>query len=621
MRINKSIAVVLAVVMMFVSVPSVLQAQAVPQQGNVPNAGGIMLCEEIVNDSYSGSAVKVMTVYDPVAPHQILVYADITVTTSPVYTGIDVTGQPYGEDNYVTPITGSLYYWNDPRPVPPTELVEDMGRFYLVTYLTESAYLGWTITWDEQTVLPQSLYVLGTAQVSCNVSQSYRYWLNTYVGKDGNCGGNTPCVTTIQQGIDIVPEFGNVMVSWETYTDVNSLGGLAQAVYVNKPLNLEGGWQPDFEYRSWDIMPTQVNVEYQGRGIYVASGITVTIGGMFIEHGSAEGLGGGTNNEDAGGAIYLAGSSSEVNSSVDAGGVISWPVVITHTSLIRSQAQIGGGLYSDHQYFRFGYGQAVENTVLGSGNGAGFYLDGGVGYLHNNLFTYNVVDPLAEGSVVYARLGFVSLTLNRVNHNSGRSTIAIDGQSQSSISRNDISHNFGMGVYLYNGSNSTISNNTIHDFEGSDGVRVEDSDAVLLYNTVASYVMGAGVYVFGDSDVQIMDTIFSDCETGVHANISTWGDYTPTVVIDTSLFWNNGRDWTSSEGVEITVINHLHGDPMFIDSPHGDYQQPIGCSCYSFWMEVRPVIILFRRLQAGLSSIFLVSLCDIIFQIMLLYFL
>ena len=61
-----------------------------------------------------------------------------------------------------------------------------------------------------------------------------------YVDEVGDCDGNTPCLTTIQEGIDAVASGGTVNVAAGTYTPAVCAGDPYYLIKIDKPLTLKG---------------------------------------------------------------------------------------------------------------------------------------------------------------------------------------------------------------------------------------------------------------------------------------------------------------------------------------------------------------------------------------------
>jgi hypothetical protein len=81
--------------------------------------------------------------------------------------------------------------------------------------------------------------------------------------------------------------------------------GLEQIAYIDKSLTLQGGWDPAFSGQNTARFPTKLDARGQGRVLYVVGDVALTIEGLRITGGNAEGLGGGPTGQDGGGGVYI----------------------------------------------------------------------------------------------------------------------------------------------------------------------------------------------------------------------------------------------------------------------------------------------------------------------------
>ena len=103
-----------------------------------------------------------------------------------------------------------------------------------------------------------------------------------YVAPGGNCGVGSPCYSTVQAAVDAADDPSDVIkVAAGTYTDVNSYGGLAQVVYVDKTVTIRGGYTTtDWNTPDPDANPTMLDAQRQGRVLYIIGDTTPTIEGV-----------------------------------------------------------------------------------------------------------------------------------------------------------------------------------------------------------------------------------------------------------------------------------------------------------------------------------------------------
>ena len=88
------------------------------------------------------------------------------------------------------------------------------------------------------------------------------------------------------------------------YTDLHSLSGLTQVVYVDRSIVVRGGYTSDFKTRNPKLHPTTLNAKGGGRVVYITGDVTAGLEGLRITGGDAAGMGGAPTG-DAGGGIYV----------------------------------------------------------------------------------------------------------------------------------------------------------------------------------------------------------------------------------------------------------------------------------------------------------------------------
>ena len=198
---------------------------------------------------------------------------------------------------------------------------------------------------------------------------------------------------------------------------------VSQTVYITESVTIQGGWNADFDNDvTEDPVETFINPQGLGRGIYIGDGASPTIESIAIISGTAEGLGGGPADEDAGGGIYVASGAptfSQVgiySSTATIGGgfynhegapvftiIGDHETVLENTGEVRvsdlayNQATIGGALYSYSGTLTLSHAFVRWNDAV---TGAGVYLDTDTAAtLVNNVLYQNVAS--GDGGGLY----------------------------------------------------------------------------------------------------------------------------------------------------------------------------------------------------------------------------
>jgi hypothetical protein len=298
----------------------------------------------------------------------------------------------------------------------------------------------------------------------------------SYVAPHADCGTAMPCYATLQDAVDAAQPGDEIRVAQGVYTDVTAfeytLAGwtdtITQAVFIDTSLTVRGGYTiTDWSTAQPITYPTVINPQGRGRGAVVTipdpgTPITVTLEGLSITHGYAQGSGGG---------LYVHGASAVIS-----------------------------GCYLAHN--------------AGGFIGTGIYLNGRTMTLTNNVVAHNT----GPGYGVGIEMGEPVLTRNRITHNTNGlllwSTVA-------TLTNNLIAANEGEGLSVIGGRNqawhTTIADN------GTVGVNVMNSGQgaghLTMTNTIiagsATGVRVRGIAEFVTSTVQLTVTLW-DNATDTH---------------------------------------------------------------------------------------------------------
>ncbi len=348
-----------------------------------------------------------------------------------------------------------------------------------------------------------------------------------YVAPAGsNCGGMTPCYTTVQAAVDAVDDPGDVVkVAAGTYTGVQTRNGLDQAVYITKSLTIRGGYSTsDWNHQDPEAHVTTLNANGQGRVVYIAGAISVTVDGLHLTGGDATGLG-GDGFGDAGGGVY----------------VLSATVTLSRNTIGNNQATtdswsdgLGGGVYADASTITLRGNQILNNRAAVGG----WFASG-------------------MGGGVYGVDSQVLLEANQIRGNQAGGDFGVGG-----------------GVELDACAGFTLVNNVVADNQadyGGAGVWISHMSGVpstgrLIHTTIARN-QGAndadGVRVAGGSVVTLTNTILVGHDTGINVSFGSTGTLTATL-------WSNTTDW-GDVGVIYTGVLNYWGDPAFLNPGAGNY--------------------------------------------------
>ncbi len=197
---------------------------------------------------------------------------------------------------------------------------------------------------------------------------------------------------SVQRAVDLAPAGDTVEVAGRCLgVHPLDLGGghvVSQTVHLAKSITLEGGWKPEdppFGENDHAKYPTYLDATGAGRVLYIYAGAAPNIQKINLVNGDANGLGGGTSGEDAGGCVYIASGLPDFS-----GGV----------NIHDCQAGQGGGIYNVSSDF------TLHNTGIYSNSaqmGAGVYSAGGSPEMQNLLYLHNLAET--DGGAVYVAGG------------------------------------------------------------------------------------------------------------------------------------------------------------------------------------------------------------------------
>ena len=423
---------------------------------------------------------------------------------------------------------------------------------------------------------------------------------------------------SIQAAVDDAVTGDVIKVEQGTYTGVHQRNGITQVVYISTSITLQGGYVSMEDFMNppdpW-LYPTIIDAQDQGRVIYIAEDITVTLEGMQLVGGNGSDLGGGQGlYPDAGGGIYLDSATAIISdcliadnrSPIGGGGYANRGTMIMQNSTISANTAIsgnGGGVYFySAAYMQFTHNIVTSNTA--GFNGGGLYIaygpsdsifsdnviisnttsgsGGGIfmasaAQIRNNDFSDNTAGHGGGGLYINGRDPTVAantLSGNQANYG-GAIYLNQDALLQANTVISNTADRNGAGILIYNSdgrleSNIVAQNYNSDDYAGN-GIFIWGGAPTLLHTTIAENVGGDGTCMYvrdltgTPSDVVMKNTILVSQTVGIYA---TGGS---TVTMDTTV-WGSAM-WANVTNTFGTVISstNLACVPGFVDPQTTDY--------------------------------------------------
>lgn len=425
--------------------------------------------------------------------------------------------------------------------------------------------------------------------------------------------------TSLQAAVDAASDGDLIKVAAGSYSDLHQRAGVTQVVYISKSLTIRGGYTTTngmAEPPNPRSNPTVLDASGQGRVVYVAPSVTVTLEGLTLLNGDGSDLGGGTGSyPDAGGGFYA-----------------DRAILAIHNSIIvANRSPMAGGGYVNRGAFTLTQSTITHNVAI-SGDAGGLWLYAPTrAQIYSNTFAHNHTGFNGGALVpVYGNANVAIIHNRMVSNTATRDGGAIFMASGAQICDNDLSYNvaggsagaiyingyspivvsnrvmanraeyYGGGIYANRGvnlqRNSVISNSAGRGGggiflagSGTETARLENN--IVAANHIAPGRNGAGILVWGTTPHLIHTTIAENTGgdgTGLYAKeqyngpkssafltntivvsqtIGVQAKSGNTITLASTLWYNNSTD---TIGNVISTGSTL-GDPAFTAPQAHDY--------------------------------------------------
>ncbi|MGC9357567.1 MAG: right-handed parallel beta-helix repeat-containing protein, partial [Anaerolineae bacterium] len=383
-------------------------------------------------------------------------------------------------------------------------------------------------------------------------------------GVDGtSCSQVVPC-RTLQHAVDLASPGDEIRVAIGVYIGTQGRPApvgypgphlITQSLYLSKTVTVRGGYSLDFETWNPELYTTTLDAQGTGRVVFVGDGISVTLQGLQLIGGDADGLSGyGVKMvEDAGGGVYVFSGTLSLQD-VDlfdnvaglGGGAFfhRGKVGLEESHVFANGATDGGGLY----LYETGAATLTGNQVFSntaSSQGGGLLLYQGSGLIDGNIFLDNWA---SEGSGLYLyETQAATLTRNQVLSNTAYSRGGGLGlyQGRMLLNANTFSGNWaaeGGGLYLHEAEIATLKGNQIISntaYSRGGGLSLYQGQTLLNANVFLDNraAEGGGLYLHETGEATLTDNqVFSNTASSLGGGLML---YQGTSLLDGNVFFNN----------------------------------------------------------------------------------
>ena len=373
--------------------------------------------------------------------------------------------------------------------------------------------LGWylALSW---------LMFVGGSQVALSQSGSGIIRVATSGSDTPDCGSQAAPCQTIQYAVDLAQDGDEIQIATGSYTGVQSRavpegypfppvsGYILQTVYISKTVTIHGGYTTTFsDPPDPQANPTTLDAQGAGRAMVIAGNVSPTIEGLRLTGGNSAGLGGGIDNADFGGGLYI----------------IYATAVISNNMVYENSANSGGGIFLENSTSVLSENEVYSNTCIRFGGG--ILLNDSAAMLNGNTLNANTATSyLGSGAGIYAFSSSATISGNTIYSNTAQSNgggINLNTSKDVVLVENTIMSNtantgYGGGVWMRYGDGSVLSKNTICANKAptsrGGGIYMDQGYATFEFNTVISNTAqsGGGLYISGREITMTANMVLSN---------------------------------------------------------------------------------------------------------------